>query len=271
MEYDRLPTKISRIQAIYIRVRYILKYIIIFRTLFRVKYPVFIVGCGNSGTSILLSILGNHSKIYAIPDESYIFYDKIKNIFKLLSLWIYDTKSKNKSIILEKTPRHLHCIDSIKQIFPHSKFIFITRDCRDTVLSMMKRGFDLNESLCRWVDDNSVIANHKNETDSIKVKYENLVTEKELNFKNICRFIEVLFEKEMLINTNRKKTFYTQYKNLESEPKESEHIQRRNYQINQNLKDYSGSWKLKQNYKVVQYIMKNECVVELMKHFNYIN
>jgi hypothetical protein len=28
--------------------------------------PVFIVGCGHSGTSLLLAVLGTHSKLYAI-------------------------------------------------------------------------------------------------------------------------------------------------------------------------------------------------------------
>ena len=58
MEFDREPTKVSRIIAIYIRIRYIIKYVLTFRTITQIKYPVFIIGCGHSGTSILLSILG---------------------------------------------------------------------------------------------------------------------------------------------------------------------------------------------------------------------
>jgi hypothetical protein len=36
--------------------------------------PVFIVGCGHSGTSVTLAMLGNHSNLYAVPFESSLMY-----------------------------------------------------------------------------------------------------------------------------------------------------------------------------------------------------
>jgi len=40
--------------------------------------PMFIVGCDHSGTSLLLTILGSHSNIYAVPFESKITYKSNK-------------------------------------------------------------------------------------------------------------------------------------------------------------------------------------------------
>ena len=271
MEFDREQTKISRIIAIYIRIIYIIKYALTFRTITQIKYPVFIIGCGHTGTSILLSILGNHSKVYTVPNESYLFFENIKNIQKTLCLWIYQSKSSKKEVILEKTPSHVHCIESIRKIFPRSKFIFIIRDCRDTVLSLVKRGFELNESVRRWVNENSVIANHKYDPNTLEIKYESLVSDKENYFQIICKLIGVPFEKEILNNNNRTKSFYSHFQKIDSLPKESDHMERRNFQINQNLTDYSGNWKLKKNYYQVKQIMKDEHVLKLMIHFNYIN
>ena len=40
------------------------------------KRPIFIVGEGRSGTTVLRNIIGEHPKIWAVPRESYMFVDK---------------------------------------------------------------------------------------------------------------------------------------------------------------------------------------------------
>ena len=40
--------------------------------------PTFIVGCGHSGTWLLLAILGMHSRIQAIPFETELFFKSDK-------------------------------------------------------------------------------------------------------------------------------------------------------------------------------------------------
>ena len=270
MEFDREPTKVSRIIAIYIRIRYTIKYVLTFRTITHIKYPVFIIGCGHSGTSILLSILGNHSKVYSVPKESYLFFENIRNIQKTLCLWIYQSKSSKKEIILEKTPRHLHCVDSILKIFPHSKFIYITRDCRDTVISFMKRGYQLESACKRWVDDNKIFSKISNNSNFFKVRYEDFVNSSTDCLKSLSSFIDISYEKECLDNLNKRKSFYKKYDDCSSIPNEKSHIERRNFQINQNVIDYSGKWKEPENIEIVQKIMSYPNVLDLMNKIGYL-
>ncbi len=67
--------------------------------------PTFIVGCDHSDTSLLLTILGSHSNIYAVPFESKITYKSNKqkyfNQFNRLAI------ATGKTRCTEKTPKHI--------------------------------------------------------------------------------------------------------------------------------------------------------------------
>ena len=47
----------------------------------KLKPPIFIVGCGRSGTTLLLRILGKHENIYAIEEESHLFVNYKTKVF----------------------------------------------------------------------------------------------------------------------------------------------------------------------------------------------
>ena len=61
----------------------------------KILSPIFIVGCGHSGTSIMLALLDAHSKIEVIPDESWVFFRNILKRIYLLRKW--DTISAKTS------------------------------------------------------------------------------------------------------------------------------------------------------------------------------
>jgi tetratricopeptide (TPR) repeat protein len=46
----------------------------------KVKNPIFVVGCGHSGTSVMLALLGSHPCLYPIPYESSIFLQSLNKI-----------------------------------------------------------------------------------------------------------------------------------------------------------------------------------------------
>ena len=48
------------------------------------------------------------------------------------------------------------------------------------------------------------------------------------------------------------------------------HIERRNFQINQNVIDYSGKWKEPENIEIVQKIMSYPNVLDLMNKIGYL-
>lgn len=53
--------------------------------------PIFIVGCGRSGTTLLLRISGKHKNIYAIEEESHLFVN-----YKTIVFLYYELFEKNK-------------------------------------------------------------------------------------------------------------------------------------------------------------------------------
>ena len=61
-----------------------------------IENPIFIVGCGHSGTTLLNKLLGHHSNIFSIPDESWIFGHKLEKseTMKIFKLWSYLAKKK---------------------------------------------------------------------------------------------------------------------------------------------------------------------------------
>ena len=65
-----------------------------------INNPIFIVGCGHSGTSLLKKLLGNHSNIYDIKEESGIFFHPLgldkETRAKIYKLWSYICKRKVK-------------------------------------------------------------------------------------------------------------------------------------------------------------------------------
>src|SRR4051794_13051296 len=72
------------------------------------KPPIFIVGCGHSGTSLVLAILGAHSKIYAVPYESKFGFKSDEAAKALFAEFDAKTVSAGKQRWVEKTPRHVH-------------------------------------------------------------------------------------------------------------------------------------------------------------------
>jgi hypothetical protein len=160
---------------------------------------VLICGCGHTGSSILSRILGTHSSIYFVTQESGMFLanrflheeDYIKRFNSYAS-------NENKPLILEKTPRHIWHVDYIRRKYPDSKFIITTRDGRETVASLFERSKDLTASLTRYQDDSILSLRQLGQKDTLLVRYEDLIVNPVKLINDICVWIGVDFEPKML-------------------------------------------------------------------------
>ena len=212
--------------------------------------PIFIVGCGHSGTSLLLAVLGSHSKICAIPGETKLAYNYITNTpvlhpeaRQMIRYFDLLTISENKKRWIEKTPKHIFSIPLLRQIFPGCKFIIILRDGRDVACSIEARYGSLEEGIKRWIEDNRAGEPYWKDADVHVLKYEDVVENFSGTIRAALNFLGEDFEEQVLRSHEKPKYFYS--KKIEKPPDttQAHHDQYRNWQINQKLFDGRGKWK----------------------------
>jgi len=205
------------------------------------KPPIFIVGCPHSGTSILLAILGSHSRIYSIPFESrlaYIIKPKLLlRGFDILAI------SSGKYRWVEKTPYHITRIEKLLDLCPDAKILLIIRDGRDVACSMRDRTGSIEFGIKAWTNYNRQGETFHKHPNVHILKYEQLVESFEASLSDIVSFIGEYYESEM-----REYYKIPKYFNLANEIRRppdafgANHIVNRNWQINQPFFDGRGKW-----------------------------
>jgi hypothetical protein len=209
----------------------------------KLKAPVFIVGCGHSGTSILLSILAAHSGIYAVPFESNVGFKSTSEANRLITDFSDQAVLNSKQCWVEKTPTHIRCIESLRNKCPGARFILIIRDGRDVACSIFRRTGDIHKGISRWINDNRRGQKYWNDSDLYVIKYEDLITSVEMTLRRVTDFLSLNFEKSMIEYYKYPRFFYSD--TIEKPPSESVefHNQYRNWQINQKIFDGRGKWR----------------------------
>lgn len=158
------------------------------------KRYVFVCGCGHSGTTLIASRLGNHEDVFLIGRETQGFHPFLNLLSskKIVGEWEYFASRSNKNIILEKTPKHVHSIKSIKKILPEAKIIQVVRNPLDNIASLYERFGNLDFCINRWVSDNEkILYNCGKFSNIIVVKYEELTSDPESHFKRIINFMDI--------------------------------------------------------------------------------
>lgn len=160
--------------------------------------PVFIVGCGHSGTTMLLHVLGMHPRLYAVPYESRMFLHSSFKIRMADMIWSMAAIAKGKTRWVEKTPTHIHCLEQILGSYPDAKILLLIRDGRNVAVSLRKRWGDFERSVKRWVEDNRAGEPYWNHPRVMRLNYEQLVADFERQIKAIFEFIGEPFDDRLL-------------------------------------------------------------------------
>ncbi len=226
--------------------------------------PIFIVGCGRSGTTILQAILGAHPQIFAIPKETKIYLRNKRRAAKFLNSIYFKAKffitlikqniPKGKKRWCEKTPRHIHSINEIFEDFNNKvKIINIVRDCRDVVLSTHPIYGDNYVSVERWIKDVEEGKKWESHKCVYTIKYEDLVFSTEIEIKKLLLFLGAddinLMDFEKKTNVIEHSAWEGKVKSLNTES--------------------VGKWKSHKN-DLIDEIMSNQEVINLLKHYKYI-
>lgn len=154
---------------------------------------IFICGCGHSGTTLLLAMLLNNKHCHGIRYESRIFFNADEHTAVNFINSFIDEKY---DYFVEKTPTNVYKLAIIRKHWPESKIIVCVRNPVDTVSSLMRRGFDLDYSINRYINDNLAWINSDHNV--IIFKYENLLEQRVKYIQELCDILEIEYDDNML-------------------------------------------------------------------------
>lgn len=242
-----------------------------FRQIIRMNSnPIFIGGCGRSGTTLLLSLVSVNPHIYAIPEETRAFsmggYPPENKIDRSLDPYIdfiyskfmrdYTIKYKFERWC-EKTPMNIHFIDKIFEYFGSgTQFINIVRDGRDVITS--RHPSNPNSyyvSPNRWVRDVKAGLNFETHPRVLTVRYEDLTADYMSTMKTVFDFLEVEFPDRM-----------------KEYPESSQFAESKAWfaKARPISTASQGRWKDDEHKGVVETLMSMPEAVKLLSHYSYI-
>jgi len=205
--------------------------------------PIFIVGCGHSGTSLLLAILGSHSEIYPFPKESGLGYKSSKKARQISKYFDFLTIANGKQSWVEKTPKHINRIGTLLKLFPEAKILLMLRDGRDVAYSIKKRTGSIEKGIQRWVKDNVKGEKYWSHSNVYVLKYEVLIKDFDSTMKDIFSFLNKRYEPDIKNYYKKPKYFYSTKIKKPTNVQGQNHNLNRNWQINQPIFDGRGRWK----------------------------
>lgn len=213
--------------------------------------PLFIIGPGRSGTTLLRSMLVAGRQI-AIPPETQVLPEAIRkfvafnlrwpdisrlivSIFEshhLFSLWdvnlspayqavmnmpmeerclarIIDEvficyasqKHPDAALWGDQSPINTFHLKWLIQTYPDAMFLHLLRDGRDVIASLIERGLSLENATSRWitgVESSLKLQSKIPDSQFLEIRYENLVENQELTLSEICVFLNIEYQSEML-------------------------------------------------------------------------
>jgi hypothetical protein len=151
---------------------------------------VFVVGCGHSGTTLVAGKISRLSGCYCASWETNAFHPDVGLYW---SKAVYGTlmqvaRGTGASVLVEKTPKHVHCQMRILRLVPAARFIVVVRNPLDTCASLFRRFGSLDFAIERWNMDNAAALEVAAAPSSKLVRYEELVSNPQVEFSSIASF-----------------------------------------------------------------------------------
>lgn len=184
---------------------------------------LFIVGCYNSGTTLLSELLGHHPSISALPTEGHFITDQFIKDFdiglprmwveredlfclnendegpdhiRLMKEWAMRLDC-SKPVLLEKSPPNSAKTRWLQKNFPNAHFVGILRDpyavsegiTRKGNPTIRKEGWPIEMSAYQWKRSNEILLDDsKHLKNFMWVKYEDLASDTENTLNKITSF-----------------------------------------------------------------------------------
>lgn len=176
----------------------------------------FIVGCGHSGTSLLASRLGLHGDAWLVDGESYALVPirSARRCRREVRAWSVAARTAGRTLILEKTPKHVHSAARIRRLLPDACFIATARHPLENIASMRKRYGSLAFAIERWNLDAGATADLIESRSALLIRYEELTREPEATLRRAAAHLGLAWDPLILAEG---RTAYREASNLMAE------------------------------------------------------
>lgn len=204
---------------------------------------VFVVGCYNSGTELLMHLLGEHPSIASLPVEGQFLTDQLESDYELglPRMWVLREDlfhlteedegpdaarlkrewsmrlDRSKPIFLEKSPPNAARTRWLQHHFENAHFIAIVRNGyavaegirRKAEPRHLRDGWPLDLCARQWNRSNEVLVEDAEHLEKvIWVKYEDLATNPGGEMRRLLDFLQIETSRDELIDVERPRSVH---------------------------------------------------------------
>ena len=191
-------------------------------------------------------MLSMHTRIHVPLEETEIFLQPDDEVARRRIADLQErARQAGRSMLVEKTPRHIRSMAMMRRVVPGARFILMVRDGRDVTTSIgVRSAGNYQAGLRRWISDNLLVRAELGKPDVHLLRYEDLVADPPAALRSVCRFLGVGYQPQMLEYHKREHLWFGR-RELRDNPTGvgPEHEDLRNWQVNQPIFDGRGRWK----------------------------
>lgn len=184
---------------------------------------VFLVGCNNSGTTILQRLLSGSPEVktFAMEGQRYTtvlsraykkHYERVWSEYadelmmsedptraqqaRIVHDWMTELGNPQSPVILEKTPANVLRMEWLQKCFPNSYFIGLVRNGYAVAEGIRRKGKkSIGRAAKHWGEVNNILlVNAQNVTRYQEIRYEDLVTEPDKVAQQLADFVGITVE-----------------------------------------------------------------------------